>query len=75
MRTPDRFIAIRFVVRWGRVLPWLAALFCLSAGFAVGCFGTAAGAVAMLVVATLAWGCIRLAIEVVDLVAETLLPR
>ncbi len=75
MENPGRFVALRFVVRWGRLLPWLAALLCLVAGAVAGGFGTAWGAVAVGVIALIAGGITRLAVEVVDLVAETLLPR
>ncbi|MBC7437101.1 MAG: hypothetical protein H7332_13670 [Bdellovibrionales bacterium] len=75
MENPGRFIAIRFVVRWGWLFPWVAAVLSLAAGLAAGCFGTATGAAAVIAVTVLIWGGTRLAAEVVDLVAETLLPR
>ena len=75
MDNPGRFKAINFVVRWARLLPWFAALLVLAAGIAFGWFGSPGSGVGALVGAVLAWAVTRLAIEVVDLVAETLLPR
>jgi hypothetical protein len=75
MENPGRFVALRFVVRFGGLLPWLAMLLCLAAGALMGGLGTAWGAVGVLVIAAIAGGITRLAVEVVDLVAETLLPR
>lgn len=75
MENPGRFVAVRFVVRWGHWLPWLSALLCLAAGMASSSFTSMPGALYVLLGAAVAWGLVRLAVELVDLVAETLLPR
>lgn len=77
MKNPGRFVVIRFVVRWGRVLPWLAALLCVGVGgvIASSAQSAAPASLCVLVGAAFAWGVTRLVVELVDLVAETLLPR
>lgn len=76
MENPDRFKAIGFVLRWGHALPWLAAAIVLAIGFALS-YRNGSLLCAMLAVpaAAIGWGVVRLAVEVVDLVSETLLPR
>lgn len=75
MNAPGRFIAIRFVVRWARALPWLAALCAALAAVGAGWFTTVAASLGAIVAVAAVWGLVRLGVEVVDLVAETLLPR
>ncbi|MBN9428802.1 MAG: hypothetical protein J0H09_20070 [Burkholderiales bacterium] len=76
MENPDRFKVIGFVIRRGYVLPWLAALIVLAIGFALSYRnGDLWCAVLAVPAAAIGWGLVRLAVELVDLVAETLLPR
>ena len=76
MKNPDRFVAIRMVVRHGYLVPWIAAciamLFCgwiawRDASALWVALGIALGAALFVV--------LRVAVEIVDLVAESLLPR
>ncbi len=76
METPNRFVAIRFVTRFGYLLPLLGAAACVLGGFGLSySLGTTLWAVLGVVAAAVAWAGLRVAVEVIDLVAETLLPR
>lgn len=75
MKDLDRFKAIRFVVRFGYLLPWLAALLAVVVMWVGGGFAGAGGLACAAIAVALAWGGVRLAVEMVDLVAESLLPR
>jgi len=75
MENPDRFVVIRFVVRYRRLLPWLAALLAFVFVLAGGNFESAGGLACAAIDAVIVWGVARLGVEIVDLVAETLLPR
>ena len=76
MKNPDRFCALRFVTRYGYAIPWLGALFTLLAGFWLAYqLDSNVWAYVAIPAALLAYALIRLLVEVVDLVAETLLPR
>ena len=76
MKNPDRFYAIRFVTRFGYAIPWLGALAILLAGFwLTHQLTVSTWAYVAIPTALLAYALLRLLIEVVDLVAETLLPR
>ena len=76
MKNPDRFYAVRFVTRYGYAIPWLGALFTLLGGFWLAYkLDVSAWAYVAIPAALLAYALMRLMIEVVDLVAETLLPR
>jgi len=76
MGNPDRFVAIRFAIRFGYVLSWLGAAACVLAGFGMSYYlGTMLWAVLGVFAAAVAWAGLRLAVEVIDLVSETLLPR
>ena len=58
-------------------MPWLAALLCVGVGavIASSAQNAAPALLCVLAVAALVWGVTRLVVELVDLVAETLLPR
>ena len=76
MKNPDRFCAIRFVTRFGFAIPWLGALSILLAGFWLTYrLDVSIWAFVAIPAALLAYAILRLLIEVIDLVAETLLPR
>lgn len=76
MKNPDRFSAIRFVTRFGYAIPWLGALSILLAGFWLASqHDVSAWSYLAIPAALLAYALLRLLVEVVDLVAETLLPR
>ena len=76
MKNPDRFCAIRFVTRVGYAIPWLGALSILLAGFWLTYqLNVSTWAYVAIPAALLAYALLRLLVEVVDLVAETLLPR
>ncbi len=76
MENPDRYVAIRFVVRWRKLLPLLGAAAPLIAGFFLAnATGQSAWAWGGGVLAVVIGAVLLLAVEVVDLVAETLLPR
>jgi len=76
MKNPDRFCVISIVVRWGYVLPWLTALILLGLCFYRSYVQDSLSWVLLaLPIAVLAGGAVRLVVEIVDLVAETLLPR
>lgn len=76
MENPNRFVAIRFVVQRLRVLPWCGAAVPTIAGLALSHWSGHPGwAVAGVVAGVVTGALVRLAVEVVDLVAETLLPR
>ena len=76
MKNPDRFSAIRFVTRFGYAIPWLGALSILLAGvWLTYRLDVSTWAYAAIPAALLVYAMLRLLVEVVDLVAETLLPR
>ena len=76
MENPNRFLAIGFVTRFGYVLPWLGAAACMLCGLGLSYYlGTLLWTVLGVFAAAVAWACLRVAVEVIDLVAETLLPR
>jgi len=76
VKNPDRFSAIRLVTRFGYAIPWLGALSILLSGFWFTYrFDTSTWAYIAAPAALLTYALLRLMIEVVDLVAETLLPR
>lgn len=76
MKNPDRFVAIRLVVRHGYLVPWLiAGIALLSCGWIAWREASAPWAVAGIALGLVLFVVLRVAVEVVDLVAETLLPR
>jgi len=76
VKNPNRFCAIRFVTRFGYAIPWLGALSILLAGFWLTYqLNVSTWAYLAIPAALLAYALLRLLVEVVDLVAETLLPR
>jgi len=76
VKNPDRFCAIRFVTRFGYAIPWLGALSILLTGFWLAYrFDASSWAYLAVPTALLTYSLLRLMVEVVDLVAETLLPR
>ena len=76
MKDPDRFIAIRLIVRHGVLVPWVVAgIALLSCGWIAWREASATWAVAGIVLALVLFVVLRVAVEVVDLVAESLLPR
>ena len=76
MKDPDRFIAIRLIVRHGVLVPWVVAgIALLSCGWIAWREASTPWAVAGIVLALVLFVVLRVAVEVVDLVAETLLPR
>ena len=71
-----RFYAINLLTRHGHILPWIGAAFFILAG--VGLFimyHSALWLLAGVVIALPAFAVLRLAVEVIDLISETLLPR
>lgn len=76
VKNPDRFVAIRLVVRHGYLAPWFAALFALlCTGWVVWRDASLACALIGISIAVILFVVVRIAVEVIDLVAETLLPR
>ena len=76
MKNPDRFVAIRLVVRHGVLVPWIiAGIALLSCGWFAWREASVPWAVAGIVLSLALFVVLRVAVEVVDLVAETLLPR
>ena len=76
MKNPDRFIDIRLVVRHGVLVPWIiAGIALLSCGWFAWREASVPWAVAGIVLSLALFVVLRVAVEVVDLVAETLLPR
>ena len=76
MKNPDRFYAIRLVTRFGYAIPWLGSLSILLVGFWLTYqLNVSTWAYVAIPAALLAYALLRLLVEVVDLVAETLLPR
>lgn len=76
MENPNRFVAIGFVIRFGYLLPWLGAAVLVLAGFGLSYYlATMLWAALGVFAAAAAWAGLRVAVEVIDLVAETLLPR
>jgi len=76
VKNPDRFVAIRLVVRHGYLMPWIiAGIALLSCGWIAWREASVPWAVAGIVLGLVLLVVLRVAVEVVDLVAETLLPR
>jgi len=76
VKNPDRFVAIRLVVRHGYPMPWIiASIAVLLCGWIAWREASALWAVAGIALGLVLFVVLRVAVEVVDLVAETLLPR
>ncbi len=75
MQNPQRFVAIRFVNRFGAVLPWIAAVVVLALGLPAWLQGQWLWGIVTVVGAVVIAAVVQLAVEVVDLVSETMLPR
>ena len=74
--TPDRFAAMRFVLQHRTaIVGSLTALPILAGGYTWLRTGVIDFAVAGLVLAPIAWLIARVLLELVDLIAETLIPR
>jgi hypothetical protein len=71
-----RFFAIHLMIRWGYLVPWCGVFLVLFASVGLFIFySNLVWLIVGLVLATLTFAILRIAVEVIDLIAETLLPR
>ena len=71
-----RFYAIKLLTRHGHILPWIGAAQFILAGIVLfALYQSPLWLLAGIVLALPAFAVLRLAVEVIDLISETLLPR